>query len=156
KGDWKDALKSEQPLVDAEIKAGETPKEQQLALVLNACIKLDDKECQEHAIERLVTYYPKPDLWAQLLFTVLHDASGNRANTVEVYRLMFEVDTLKNAGDYNEMAQMAIEQGSPGEAVKVLEKGFQNNVFTDQRTKERNQRLLDTAKKTAASDQATL
>src|SRR5262249_7176716 len=156
KGDWKDALKSEQPVIDAEIKAGETPKEQQLALVLNACIKLDDKECQEHAIERLVTYYPKPDLWAQLMFTVLHDASGNDTNTMEVYRLMFEVDTLKNASDYNEMAQMALEQGSPGEAVKVLDKGFQANVFADQRAKERNTRLLETAKKTAATDQANL
>jgi tetratricopeptide (TPR) repeat protein len=156
KGDWKDALKTEEPLVDSEIKAGEQPKEQQLALVLNACIKLDDKACQEHAVERLVTYYPKPDLWAQLLFTVLHDASGNDTNTMEVYRLMFEVDTLKNAGDYNEMAQMALEQGSPGEAVKVLDKGFQANVFTDQRAKERNTRLLDTAKKTAASDQTSL
>jgi len=156
KGDWKDALKSEQPVIDAEIKAGETPKEQQLALVLNACIKLDDKDCQEHAIERLVTYYPKPDLWAQLMFTVLHDASGNDTNTMEVYRLMFEVDTLKNASDYNEMAQMALEQGSPGEAVKVLDKGFQANVFADQRAKERNTRLLETAKKTAATDQANL
>src|SRR5262249_11471840 len=49
-----------------------------------------------------------------------------------------------------------LEQGSPGEAVKVLDKGFQANVFADQRAKERNTRLLETAKKTAATDQANL
>ena len=156
KGDFKSAFKTEDGIIDAEIKAGQQPKEQQLALVLNSCLKLDDKACQEHTIERLVTYYPKPEYWQQLLFTVLHDASGNDGNTMETYRLMFEVDTLKSASDYNEMAQMAIEQGSPGEAVKVLEKGFQANVFTDQRAKERNTRLLDTAKKTASNDQTTL
>jgi tetratricopeptide (TPR) repeat protein len=156
KGDWKNAYKSEDALIDQEIKAGQTPKEQQLALVLNSCIKLDDKACQEHTVERLVAYYPKPDYWQQLLFTVLHDASGNDTNTMETYRLMFEVDVLKTAADYNEMAQMALEQGSPGEAVKVLEKGFSANVFTEQRAKERNTRLLETSKKTASTDQASL
>jgi tetratricopeptide (TPR) repeat protein len=51
---------------------------------------------------------------------------------------------------------MALEQGSPGEAVKVLDKGFSANVFTEQRAKERNSRLLETAKKTATTDQAAL
>jgi tetratricopeptide (TPR) repeat protein len=38
----------------------------------------------------------------------------------------------------------------------VLEKAQAKNVFTDQRTKDRSQRLLDTAKKRATSDQAAL
>ncbi|HEX4387050.1 MAG TPA: hypothetical protein VH109_00320 [Steroidobacteraceae bacterium] len=156
KGDWKNAQKAEDALIDTEIKAGQTPKEQQLALVLNSCIKLDDKACQEHTMERMVAYYPKPEYWSQLLFTVLQQASGNDTNTMETYRLMFDVDVLKTPGDYNEMAQMALEQGSPGEAVRVLEKGFSSGIFTEQRIKERNQRLLDSAKKTAASDQASL
>ena len=50
---------------------------------------------------------------------------------------MFDVDVLKRAGDYTEMAQLALEQGSPGEAQHVLEKGFQKGVFTDQRVKDR-------------------
>ena len=54
------------------------------------------------------------------------------------------------------MAQLAMEAGTPGEAQKVLEQGFAANVFTEQRVKERNQRLLDAAKKAAVTDQATL
>ena len=38
----------------------------------------------------------------------------------------------------------------------MLEKGFAKNIFADQRAKERNQRLLDSAKKAAAADQASL
>ncbi len=51
KGDWKDTLKFEDALVDTEVKAGQTPKDQQLALVLSACVKLEDAACQ-HACAR--------------------------------------------------------------------------------------------------------
>jgi TolA-binding protein len=38
----------------------------------------------------------------------------------------------------------------------VLEKGMQKDVFTDKLTKDRNQRLLENAKKAASTDQASL
>jgi uncharacterized protein HemY len=66
------------------------------------------------------------------------------------------VDVLDHADQYTEMAQLAIEAGSPGEAVQILDKGFAKNVFGDQREKDRNQRLLESAKKQAAADQASL
>jgi tetratricopeptide (TPR) repeat protein len=69
---------------------------------------------------------------------------------------MFDVDVLKEAGDYNEMAQLALDAGSPGEAQRVLEKGFEKGVFTEQRVKDRNTRLLESVKKQAATDQASL
>jgi tetratricopeptide (TPR) repeat protein len=156
KGDWKGALKTEEPLVDGEIKAGQTPKEDQLKILLNTCIKLEDAGCQQHALELMVTYYPKPDIWKQLLYTVRKDATGNDTATLQTYRLMSEVDVLTEAGDFNEAAQLALEVGSPGEAQKFLEKGFASNAFNDQRLKDRNTRLLDTVKKTAATDQASL
>ncbi len=156
KGNYKDALKTEQALVDQELKAGQTPKEDQLKLVLSSCVKIEDKDCQTHTMERLVTYYPKPDYWAQLLFTLRHQTSNNDTNTLQTYRLMFDVDVLKEAGDYNEMAQLAVDAGSPGEAQKVLEKGFEKGVFTEPRIKDRNTRLLETVKKSAATDQAAL
>jgi len=156
KGDWKGTLKTEDALVDQEIKAGQVPKDQQLALVLSACVKLEDAACQQHALERMVTYYPKPEVWKQLLFTVRKDVTGNDAATLQTYRLMLEVDVLTEASDFNEAAQLALEAGSPVEAQKFLEKGFAAGVFNDQRLKDRNTRLLETIKKTAANDQASL
>lgn len=156
KNDWKDTYRTEDQLIDTEIKAGQTPKEQQLSLLLSACVKLDDNGCKEHALERMVSYYPKPEHWEALLFSVRQSVTGNDAVTLQTYRLMNEVDVLKNPQDYNEMAQLANEAGSPGEAQRVLEKGFEKNVFTDANIKARNQRLLELAKKNAANDQATL
>jgi tetratricopeptide (TPR) repeat protein len=156
KGDWKNVLKFEDGQVDAQIKAGQTPTNESLMLIYSACQKLQDEACTTKAMERLVTYYPKPDSWAQLLYAVRKETSGNEGNLLQTYRLMFDTDVLKDPSDYTEMAELCLDAGSPGEAQRVLERAFQRNVFTDQRSKDRAQRLLDSAKKRAASDQASL
>jgi Tfp pilus assembly protein PilF len=75
---------------------------------------------------------------------------------LHVYRLASEVDVLKRPDDYTEFAQLAIEAGSPGEAQSILEKALQKNVFTDARSLDKNKRLLESARKQAASDKAGL
>jgi tetratricopeptide (TPR) repeat protein len=158
KDDWAGTRKFFQPLIDGDIKAGRTPKDQSLQLLMSSCVKLDDAECTTQSLEKLVAYYPKPDYWKDLLYTMQQDKglTTSEKNTLQLYRLMSEVDVLSRADDYTEMAQLAMEQGSPGEAQHILEKGFSKGVFADQRTKDKNQRLLDAAKKAAAADQATL
>ena len=158
KGDWKGTLKFEEGLVDSDVKAGRTPKDQSLQLVLSACVKLEDNDCTTRALEKLVAYYPKPEYWKQLLYSMAQDKAVNSSErtTLQLYRLMAEVDVLQRPDDYTEMAQLAIEQGSPGEAEHVLQKGFDKGVFSDPRIKDKNQRLLDSAKKTAAADEASL
>jgi tetratricopeptide (TPR) repeat protein len=156
KGDWKNTLRFEEGLVEEKIKNGQTPKSESLQLMLSACVKLNDSACETRALEKIVTYDPKPDYWYQLLFTMRQQTSGNDANTLQTYRLMSEFDVLKSPEDYTEMAQLALEAGSPGEAQHILEKGIAKGVFTDPRAKAKNQRLLETAKKAAATDQANL
>jgi len=156
KGDWKGTLHFEEGQVDNVIKEGRTPKGEALQLILSACAKLNDQPCETRALERVVTYYPKPDYWYQLLFTLRQQTSGNDANTLQTYRLMSEVDVLRNPDDYTEMAQLALEAGSPGEAQRILEKGIAKGVFADQRAKQKNERLLESAKKAAATDRASL
>ncbi len=156
KGDFKATQKYEDNLVDQEVKAGETPKNEQLMLLYSACQKANDDACTEKALEKMVTYYPKPESWAQLLFNVRRQVSGNEANLMETYRLMFDTDVLKDPGDYSEMAGLCLDGGSPGEAQKVLQRGLDRNAFNDQRTKDRAQRMLEAAKKRAASDQGAL
>jgi len=158
KGDYKGTLKFFEPIVESDIKAGRTPKDQSLQLIMSSCVKTDDSGCTTKALEKLVTYYPKPDYWKDLLYTLQQDRTQTQSdkNTLQLYRLMSEVDVLARPDDYTEMAQLAMEQGSPGEAQHILEKGFQKGVFADQRTKDKNQRLLDQAKKAAAADEASL
>ncbi|MGH8276306.1 MAG: tetratricopeptide repeat protein, partial [Steroidobacteraceae bacterium] len=156
KGDWKSTLHFEGGLVDSAIKSGATPSSESLQLILSSCVKLDDTQCTTRALERMVTYYPKPDYWYQLLYSISKQTAASDANTLQTFRLMSEVDVLRNPDDYSEMAQLALEAGSPGEAEHILETAFQKNVFTDQRSKDKNTRLLTKAKQAASVDQATL
>ena len=156
KGDWKGTLKFEQDLVSGQIKEGKTPKKESLDLMLSSCVKLDDDDCQTRALEKEVQYYPKPEYWQQLLYTQLKAPNQNDKIMLQTYRLMSEVDVLKRPEDYTEMAQIALDQGSPGEAQHILEKAFQKNVYTDQRSQDKNKRLLEQAKKAATIDQAAL
>jgi tetratricopeptide (TPR) repeat protein len=156
KGDYKGTLKFYDEIISQQIKAGQTPKDEPLQLALSACVKLNDSECTTKELERLVEYHPKPEYWQNLLYSVRSVSNLGDRNTLQVYRLMSELDVLKDPTDYTEMAQLAIEQGNPGEAQHILEKGLQKGVFADARQKDKNQRLLDSAKKAATADQATL
>ncbi len=156
KGDWKNTLKFEEGLVDAAIKSGANPNSESLQLVLSACVKLEDAACQTKALEKLVTYYPKPEYWSNLLFGLMKETASSDANTLQTFRLMNEVDVLKSPDDFIEMAQLAMDAGSPGEAQRALQRGFDKNVFTDQRTKDKAQRLLEKAKQKSAADLPTL
>jgi hypothetical protein len=75
---------------------------------------------------------------------------------LNVYRLAAEVNAMRRPEDYTEMAQLAIEQGLPGEAQSVLEKAFAAKVFTDQRDIDRNTRVLNSAKTQASQDRSSL
>jgi tetratricopeptide (TPR) repeat protein len=159
KGDYKNASKFIDSQVQAQIKAGKKPKEQLLNLVQNACIKTDDSACLQKVYERLVTYYPKPQYWQNLMSAMYRqqETSGpNDMAQLQVYRLASAVNVLSKPSDYTEYAQLALDAGSPGEAQAVLEKGFANKIFVEQRDVARNQRLLDAAKKAAANDPSKL
>jgi tetratricopeptide (TPR) repeat protein len=156
KGDFKGTLKYYDSLIDSQLKAGQTPKDEAMQLALSACVKLNDADCTTKELERLVEYHPKTEYWQQLLYSLRSAPNMSDKSTLQVYRLMSEVDVLKEPNDYTEMAQLAIEQGNPGEAQRILEKGFQKNVFTDPRTKDKNNRLLESAKKAAQTDLASL
>jgi tetratricopeptide (TPR) repeat protein len=156
KGDHKGTLRFMNNYVDSIEKRGGTPKQQSLELIMSSCVKLDDAECTTRALERLVARYPKPEYWQNLMYSLFQAQDNNDKQLLHIYRLANEVDVLKRPEDYTEMAQLAIEQGSPGEATRILEKGIQKNVFTEARDKDRNTRLLESAKKQAQADQASI
>ena len=156
KGDYPGTMKFVNEYNDNLIKAGKTPKEQALNLVLSSCLKVDDNECATKALERMVSYYPKPDYWQNLLYSLFQQEGQTDKSLLQVYRLAADVDVLKRPDDYTEYAQLAIEAGSPGEAEFILEKGMAKNIFTDPKLIDRNKRLLENAKKQADQDRASL
>jgi tetratricopeptide (TPR) repeat protein len=153
---YKESAKFLGDYISDQERRGVTPKEQSLQLVANSCEKGGDMAGATSALEKLVMYYPKPSYWNNLLYAVMRTEGISDRQTLNVYRLMQDTKTLSQASDYTEMAQLAIEGGTPGEAQKVLEEGFAAKVFEEQRVKDRNTRLLESAKKASATDQASL
>lgn len=135
-------------------KKGQQPKEQTLQLMSESYSKKGDTGGATAALEKLVAYYPKPIYWNNLLYTMMRSEGNSDVVTLNIYRLMLDTGTLKQPSDFTEMAQLAIERGTPCEAQKVLERGAAENVFGEQRDKERNDRLLESSKKLCSQDQA--
>ena len=136
-------------------KGGRTPTENWLQIVLSSQFKLDNKDGIADALKKLVRYYPKAEYWENLLDIYRRKDTSDRV-TLGYYRLMNEVGTLKQADDYVEMAQLAIDAGVPGEAQAIVEKGVQGGTLKseDKTTQGRYDRLLASAKKSAAEDKA--
>ncbi len=151
-GKYKEAAASMQDVVSKM----EKPDEDSLKLLWVSNEKAGDKAGAAKAIEKLVVYYPKPEYWQNALASLANSDSKDSHLTLNVYRLMLDVGVLKRGSDYADMAELALDQGYPGETQSVLQKAFGENVFTEQRDKDRYQHLLDGAKQRAANDQATL
>jgi tetratricopeptide (TPR) repeat protein len=156
KGDYKGALQALNTHIDNMIKNGQTPPEERLTLLMSACIKLNDADCTSHALDRIVTYYPKPVNWQNALYTMIQTPGQNEKVLLQLYRLALDVDVLKRPEDYIEMANLANTQGSPGEAQRVLEAGQKKGIFTDAAIKAHATQMLAAAKKQAELDSASL
>ena len=151
-GKWKDAATTIQEVLQRQDK----PEERLLAFQWNAYVKANDDADAAKVIEKLVTYYPKPDYWLNALAPLLRMDIKDPHLQLDVYRLMSDVGVLKRPADFADMAELALDQGYPGETQSVLQKAFAANAFTEQRDKDRYQHLLDGAKQRAATDQASL
>lgn len=138
-------------------KAGQSPKENYLQIVMSSHFKLDNKDGIADALKKMVRYYPKQEYWNNLLDIYRRKSNGDRV-THGYYRLMSEVGVLKDKADYMESAQLAIEAGVPGEAQTTVEKGIENGTLkgVDKTEQGRYDRLLAAAKKQATADRASL
>lgn len=134
----------------------EKPDEESLKLLWQFDDKAGDKAGAAKTVDRLVAYYPKPEYWLNALAPLVNSDTKDAHVQMNVYRLMLDVGVLKRSSDFAEMAELALDQGYPGETQSVLQKAFSENVFTEQRDKDRYQHLLDGAKTRATNDQASL
>jgi Tfp pilus assembly protein PilF len=151
-GKYKDAAASMQEVISKQDK----PDEESLKLLWQFDLKAEDSAGAAKAVEKLVTYYPKPEYWANALAPLVRMDIKDAHLQLNVYRLMNDVGVLKLPTDYAEMAEIALDAGYPGETQNVLQQAFAKNVFVEQRDKDRYQHLLDGAKQRAAADQAQL
>jgi uncharacterized protein HemY len=154
-GNSKEAARVMGDVINAVEKSGQRPKEDTLLVVIASCQKVNDNNCVTRLFEKMVVYYPKPEYWQNLLvaFTKTELQDEQKIN---VMRLQQKVGVMKRPSEYTEMAQIALDQGLPGEAQAILEEAFTKKLFADQRAQDLNNRLLAKAKSTASAEKAAL
>ena len=146
--------------LSAEIAAGEAagnaPAEDKLQLLANCYLKLNDKAGYVATLEKLVTYHPKKEYWADLLSRIQRKNGFSSRLTLDVYRLMLATGNLKETSDVMEMAQLALQAGLPAEAKRVVDEGYAKGTLGSGAEADRHKRLRDLANKQAADDQKGL
>ena len=138
---------------------GEKPEENCLIINSQSAIQIGDTKGIVTAYELLVQYYAKPGYWRDLMVMerdLLSRGTTSDVVTLNLYRLMREVDALKDGNDFLEMAQLAVQQGSPGEAIDAINRGMAANAFGSENEKSAAKTQLQTAQKLADTDRAGL
>ena len=155
-GDFAGAAKELNAEVAATEKAGGTPGEDRLKLLLNAALKLNDTNGYVHAVEKLVTYYPKKEYWVDLLTRMQRKSNFSDRFALDAFRLSLATGSMSAPGDFMEMAQLALQAGFPAEARQALDKGYAAKILGVGAEAPRHQRLRDLVQKTFDDDKKTL
>lgn len=152
--DYQNAINSMNQVVSASEKAGQTPKENWLQIILSSYHKMNNEDGVAQTLRRIVRHYPTQQNWENLLTTVRQKEQPDRAK-LNVYRLMLDIGALKEGRHFVDAAEISLDLGLPGEALRFLEAGFASKALENE-DKARNERLLANAKKQVAADKAAL
>ncbi len=144
-GDTAGVTKELMAEIQADEKAGKAPSEDRLKLLMNATARQPESSAYTFALERLVSYYPKKEYWAELIAGVQRKPGFSDRFSLDIYRLMLATGGMRSANDYMEMTQLALQAGFAAEGKAAIEKGFAAGVLGTGTEAERQKRLRDLA-----------
>lgn len=143
--DWLDALAA----------SGKPPTEEQIRLLASAHIQAKDDAGYEKALERMVTAYPKPEYWADLIARQAKQAGLTQRLRLDLLRLGRVTGGFTQPDALLEAAELALQAGLPGETRQILKSPQAASAFTTAGDQARVRELMDRASKAAAADAAT-
>ncbi|HEY2146022.1 MAG TPA: hypothetical protein VGH12_08145 [Steroidobacteraceae bacterium] len=135
-------------------KANETPKELLFQLKSQCASDAGDTPGMIASLIELVRLTNKTSYWNNLIRLERQDERDD-ANTLMIYRIMYDTNSMNADTDFIEMAQLLADKSLPGEAQMVLEKATSSGVLKDEH-KERTARLLSSLKARAETDKKGL
>lgn len=153
-GDMTAVLKDTLAEVQADEKAGKAPSQDKLNILLFAAQKKGDAATESYAVERLLNYYPRKELWAQVLGGLQGKKGFSPRFNFDINRLQLATGNLKTPDDYMEAAQLAAQAGYPDEGKKIVEQGLSAGVLGQGAEGARHKRLLDLMVKKSAEAKA--
>jgi hypothetical protein len=135
-------------------KAGEAPKENLYQFKLQCASDASDTPGMAAVLVDLIRLTNKTNYWNTLL-RIERQEERDDHNTLMLYRVMYDTNSMTAGSDYIEMAQLLGDSALPAEAQTVLEKAMSSGLINDQQ-KERTTRLLNSFKSRAEADKKGL
>jgi tetratricopeptide (TPR) repeat protein len=130
---------------------GRDPTEIELKREYQCYSQLGDKAKQTATMETLEARFLTREYLVSLM--AVYEAQGSDPHAMmNMYRLAFDREFLTRESEFVEYADMALEAGSPAEALKVLETGIQKGAVKLVSPTDRNSRMLKQAKDLTAED----
>jgi protein dithiol oxidoreductase (disulfide-forming) len=152
--DCKDAVIWADKGIAAARKAGETPKENFFLFKLQCASDSQDNSAMGPVLIDLIKLNNKTTYWNSLLRIERQDERDDH-NTLMIYRIMYNTQSMREDTDYIEMAQLLSDAALPGEAAAVLNNAMSSGVIKGEH-KERTQRLLTSLQTRADADEKGL
>jgi len=154
--DFASAAKELMKDVEAEERDGKAPAEEQLQLLANSCSQIKDAACYGKAMEMLAAHYPKRDYWLSVIYSIATRPGFSERLALDVARIKIETGTMRSADEYLDAAQLALQDGFPMEAVRIIDKGYASGILGTGPEAARHKRLKDMAAKNLAEDKKAL
>ena len=110
-------------------RASVPPPEDSLHALAECYARLHDITGQMWALEKLVTYFPRPGYWAELISRTQERKDFGERLALDVLRLRKATKTLDGARDYLEIVALSTKAGYPAEAKVALEEGFARGIL---------------------------
>jgi tetratricopeptide (TPR) repeat protein len=134
-------------------KAGKTPTQEDMKLLLSAAHESKDTATYETAVQKMIAYYPSDEMWNELIRVgVIRKPGFDQNNYMPVLRLEFATLKTLREEDYVDLAESALRDGFPTEAKNVLDAGYAAGVLGKGANAKTHNTLRDRANKGAADD----
>lgn len=154
--DFANAGKLQLAQVAATVRAGQRPTEEQLQLLAACQREGGDTLGFGNTMVQLVTYYPKPDYWENLIHSAETRPGFASRLTLDIDRFELATGLLTKSDDLMEMIELSLQVPLPGEAKAITDKAFASGTFGTGPQAARQQRLRDLVNKTYTSELAAL
>lgn len=141
-GDYARAAQALRADLRADEDAGRPPNEETLRLLADALARQGDDEAgRAEAMETLLAHYPKPANWRAAIDALTASEEFPARLAIDAVRLKLAAGALQTAEDYVAASRLALEENLPGEAQRVVARGFALRVLGKGKDAERHERL---------------
>lgn len=155
-GDYEAIGRDAAASVAAAERAGKRPDEGDLLRLADAQQRQGQTTAYIGTLEKLLAYHPKKEYWSAYLGRLTRKPKFSDRFGLDVLRLKLASGTLEKTEDFMEMAQLALQDRLPDEALKIIDKGFAGGMLGKGPEADRHQRLKDLALKRQAERKAAI